>query len=67
MDHVIGRYGGLEKLEVTGNMKEMIRLLYADKNMRYVTVTPLTRISNWSRKVEPSANMTHLVASISKT
>ncbi len=50
IDHGIGKYAGLEKVEVTGKMQEMIRLIYADNDLLYVNINSLNRISKYSGK-----------------
>ena len=50
IDHGIGKYAGLEKVEVTGKTQEMIRLLYADNDLLYVNINSLNRISKYSGK-----------------
>jgi len=50
IDHGIGKYAGLEKVEVNGKMQEMIRLIYADNDLLYVNINSLNRISKYSGK-----------------
>ncbi|QQL49322.1 transcription-repair coupling factor [Mucilaginibacter ginkgonis] len=50
IDHGIGKYNGLEKVEVNGKTQEMIRLLYADNDLLYVNINSLNRISKFSGK-----------------
>lgn len=50
IDHGIGKYAGLEKVEVTGKTQEMIRLVYADNDLLYVNINSLNRISKYSGK-----------------
>ncbi|MFD1258424.1 transcription-repair coupling factor [Mucilaginibacter terrae] len=50
IDHGIGKYAGLEKVEVSGKMQEMIRLIYADNDLLYVNINSLNRISKFSGK-----------------
>jgi transcription-repair coupling factor (superfamily II helicase) len=50
IDHGIGKYAGLEKVEVSGKMQEMIRLIYADNDLLYVNINSLNRISKYSGK-----------------
>lgn len=50
IDHGIGKYAGLEKVEVNGKMQEMIRLVYADNDLLYVNINSLNRISKYSGK-----------------
>lgn len=50
IDHGIGKYAGLEKVEVNGKIQEMIRLIYADNDLLYVNINSLNRISKYSGK-----------------
>ncbi|PRD54041.1 transcription-repair coupling factor [Sphingobacterium gobiense] len=50
IDHGVGKYAGLEKVEVNGKAQEMIRLVYADNDLLYVNINSLNRISKYSGK-----------------
>ncbi len=50
IDHGVGRYGGLEKMEVNGKLQEAIRLVYRDNDILYVSIQSLHRISKFSSK-----------------
>src|SRR5690606_2379920 len=50
IDHGVGKYAGLEKVEVNGKTQEMIRLVYADNDLLYVNINSLNRISTYSGK-----------------
>ncbi len=50
IDHGIGKYAGLEKVEVNDKSQEMIRLVYADNDLLYVNINSLNRISKYSGK-----------------
>ncbi|MFD2966883.1 transcription-repair coupling factor [Sphingobacterium bambusae] len=50
IDHGVGKYAGLEKVEVNGKTQEMIRLIYADNDLLYVNINSLNRISKYSGK-----------------
>ncbi|SJN34493.1 transcription-repair coupling factor [Sphingobacterium sp. JB170] len=50
IDHGVGKYAGLEKVEVNGKTQEMIRLVYADSDLLYVNINSLNRISKYSGK-----------------
>jgi transcription-repair coupling factor (superfamily II helicase) len=50
IDHGIGKYAGLEKVEVNGKTQEMIRLVYADNDLLYVNINSLNRIAKYSGK-----------------
>lgn len=50
IDHGVGKYAGLEKIEVNGRSQEMIRLIYADNDLLYVNINSLNRIAKYSGK-----------------
>ncbi len=58
IDHGIGKYAGLEKIEVNGKTQESIRLIYADNDLLYVNISSLNRISKYTGKegTEPRMN-----------
>jgi transcription-repair coupling factor (superfamily II helicase) len=49
-DHGIGRFGGLEKIEVNGRMQEAIKLVFRDNDILYVGIHALHRISKYKGK-----------------
>ncbi|NEN23064.1 transcription-repair coupling factor [Cryomorpha ignava] len=58
IDHGIGRFSGLEKIDVNGKEQEAIRLIYRDNDILYVSIHSLHRISKYSGKdgTQPSIN-----------
>jgi transcription-repair coupling factor (superfamily II helicase) len=50
VDHGIGRFGGLEKVEVNGRMQEAIKLVFKDNDILYVGIHALHRISKYKGK-----------------
>jgi transcription-repair coupling factor (superfamily II helicase) len=50
IDHGIGRFGGLEKIEVNGKIQEAIKLVYRDNDILYVGIHSLHRISKYMGK-----------------
>ena len=50
IDHGIGEFSGLEKIEVNGKFQEAIRLIYKDNDVLYVSIHSLHRISKYSGK-----------------
>lgn len=50
IDHGIGRFGGLEKIEVNGKIQEAIKLVYKDNDILYVAIHSLHRISKYKGK-----------------
>lgn len=58
IDHGIGKFSGLEKIDVNGNTQEAIRILYRDNDILYVSIHSLHRISKFTGKegTEPKLN-----------
>jgi len=50
IDHGVGRFAGLDKIDVNGNMQEVVRILYKDNDLLYVSIHSLHRISRYSSK-----------------
>jgi transcription-repair coupling factor (superfamily II helicase) len=50
IDHGIGKFGGLEKIEVNGKLQEAIKLVYKDNDILYVAIHSLHRISKYKGK-----------------
>jgi transcription-repair coupling factor (superfamily II helicase) len=50
IDHGIGKFGGLEKIEVNGKVQEAIKLVYRDNDILYVGIHSLYRISKYKGK-----------------
>jgi len=48
IDHGIGKFGGLEKIEVNGKLQEAIKLVYRDNDILYVGIHSLHRISKYT-------------------
>ncbi len=49
-DHGIGRFGGLQKIDINGNEQEAIRLVYKDNDVLYVSLHALHKISKYKGK-----------------
>lgn len=58
IDHGIGRFAGLEKIEMNGTMCEAVRLVYRDNDLLYVHINSLHKISKYVGKdgTEPRMN-----------
>lgn len=58
IDYGIGRYGGLETIEVNGKAQETIRLVYKDYDIVNISIHSLHRIAKYSGKegAEPKIN-----------
>ena len=50
IDHGIGRFGGLQKIDVEGKTQETIKLVYADNDIVYVSIHSLHKISKYTGK-----------------
>ncbi|MCF8335377.1 MAG: transcription-repair coupling factor, partial [Bacteroidales bacterium] len=50
VDHGIGKFGGLEKIEINGKTQEAIRLIYKDNDILYVNIHSLHKISKYKSK-----------------
>ena len=50
IDHGIGRFGGLQKIQVEGKTQEAIKLVYADNDIVYVSIHSLYKISKFNGK-----------------
>ncbi len=50
MDHGVGMYSGLQKLEVKGVMQEAVRIIYKDNDVLYVNINSLHKISKFTGK-----------------
>lgn len=58
IDYGIGRYGGLETIEINGKTQETIRLVYKDYDIVNISIHSLHRIAKYSGKegAEPKIN-----------
>lgn len=50
IDHGIGKFGGLQKIDVDGKTQEAIKLVYADNDIVYVSIHSLHKISKYNGK-----------------
>ena len=50
IDHGVGRYSGLQKLEVNGKLQEAVRIIYKDSDILYVNINSLHKISKYTGK-----------------
>lgn len=50
IDHGIGKFGGLQKIDVDGKKQEAIKLVYADNDIVYVSIHSLHKISKYNGK-----------------
>ncbi|MFN3555965.1 MAG: transcription-repair coupling factor [Bacteroidales bacterium] len=58
IDHGVGIFSGLEKIEVNGKLQEAIRLIYKGNDILYISIHSLHRIAKYSGKegAEPTLN-----------
>jgi len=50
IDHGIGKFGGLQKIDVEGKKQEAIKLIYGDRDMLYLSIHSLHKISKYNGK-----------------
>ncbi|MDA7502133.1 transcription-repair coupling factor [Chitinophagales bacterium] len=50
IDHGVGRFSGLEKIEVNGKTQEAVRLIYKDNDLLYVGIHSLHKIAKYIGK-----------------
>ncbi len=50
IDHGIGKFGGLQKIDVEGKQQEAIKLIYADRDILYISIHSLHKISKYNGK-----------------
>ncbi len=50
IDHGIGKFGGLQKIDVEGKQQEAIKLIYGDRDILYVSIHSLHKIAKYNGK-----------------
>ncbi|MDO6736636.1 transcription-repair coupling factor [Wenyingzhuangia sp. 2_MG-2023] len=50
IDHGIGKFGGLQKIDVSGKKQEAIKLIYGDADVLYISIHSLHKISKFTGK-----------------
>lgn len=50
IDHGIGRFGGLQKIDVEGKKQEAIKLIYGERDILYLSIHSLHKISKFNGK-----------------
>jgi transcription-repair coupling factor (superfamily II helicase) len=50
IDHGVGVYSGLQKIEVNGRLQEAVRIIYRDSDILYVNINSLHKISKYTGK-----------------
>ncbi len=58
IDHGVGKFSGLQKIEIGGNVQESVRLIYKNNDILYVSIHSLHKISKFVGKdgEEPTLN-----------
>jgi transcription-repair coupling factor (superfamily II helicase) len=58
IDHGVGKFSGLQKIEIGGQIQEAARLIYKNNDMLYVSIQSLHKISKYVGKegTEPQLN-----------
>jgi transcription-repair coupling factor (superfamily II helicase) len=50
IDHGIGKFGGLQKIDVEGTQQEAIKLVYGDRDILYISIHSLHKIAKYNGK-----------------
>ena len=50
IDHGVGTYSGLQKIEVNGRLQEAVRIIYKDSDILYVNINSLHKIAKYTGK-----------------
>ncbi|KZS38225.1 transcription-repair coupling factor [Aquimarina aggregata] len=50
IDHGIGKFGGLQKIDVEGKKQEAIKLIYGERDVLYLSIHSLHKISKYNGK-----------------
>jgi transcription-repair coupling factor (superfamily II helicase) len=50
IDHGVGVFSGLQKLEINGRLQEAVRLIYKDTDILYVNINSLHKIAKYTGK-----------------
>ena len=50
IDHGVGKYSGLEKININGHNQESVRLIYKNNDLLYVSINSLHKISKFVGK-----------------
>ncbi len=60
VDYGVGRFAGLEKVDVSGKMQEAVRLIFRDDDLLYVNIHSLHKISKYSGQEGTAPSMSKL-------
>ncbi|MCH1485308.1 MAG: transcription-repair coupling factor [Flavobacteriaceae bacterium] len=50
IDHGIGKYAGLQKIEIDGNLQESIKIIYGERDILYLSIHAIHKISKYNGK-----------------
>ena len=50
IDHGIGKFGGLQKIDVEGKKQEAIKLIYGERDVLYISIHALHKITKYNGK-----------------
>lgn len=50
IDHGVGKYSGLQKIDINGHVQESVRLIYKNDDLLYVSINSLHKISKYVGK-----------------
>ncbi len=67
IDHGVGKYSGLEKLDINGHIQESVRLIYKNNDLLYVSINSLHKISKYVGKEGSSPRLNKLGTDTWKT
>lgn len=67
IDHGIGRYSGLEKIDINGHVQESVRLIYKNNDILYVSINSLHKISKYVGKEGKAPKLNKLGSDAWKT
>ncbi len=60
IDHGVGVFSGLQKMEVNGRLQEAVRIFYKDNDILYVNINSLHKISKYTGKEGSSPKVSKL-------
>ena len=60
IDYGVGRFAGLDTVDVAGNKQEALRLIYRDDDLLYVSIHSLHKVSKYSSKDSEPPSMSKL-------
>lgn len=60
VDYGVGRFAGLEKVDINGKMQEAVRLIFRDDDLLYVNIHSLHKISKYSGQEGNAPSMSKL-------